>query len=113
MVGKNKSVDLLNLISDNLSVANKEYIMTQNTAERMAMIRAAAQKFQKSKTKEARFVRTEKLTAVRSKPQKAGPVMDNASKDERYWTDASKYAQEWYGEVYRETTKYDNDWGDY
>ena len=109
MVGKNKSVDLLNLISD----THEEAIKDQNTAERMAMIRAAAQKFQKSKTKEARFVRTEKLTAVRSKPQKAGPVMDNASKDERYWTDASKYAQEWYGEVYRETTKYDNDWGDY
>ena len=27
-----------------------------------------------------------------------------------YYTDASKYAKEYYGEVYHETTKFDNDW---
>ena len=30
-----------------------------------------------------------------------------------YYTDASKYAEEHYGEVYRATTGLDNDWGDY
>jgi hypothetical protein len=27
-----------------------------------------------------------------------------------YYTDAPKYANEYYGEVYRATTKFDNDW---
>jgi hypothetical protein len=81
----------------------KDYIMTQSTADRMALIRQAAQKFQKTQTKQARFVRQEVA------PSKA--IMDNSDsmKDERLYTDASKYADEYYGEVYRETTKYDYD----
>lgn len=33
--------------------------------------------------------------------------------DENYnqWTDASKYADTYYGDAMRETTKFDNDWG--
>ena len=27
-----------------------------------------------------------------------------------HWTDASRYADEWYGETMRETTRFDNDW---
>jgi hypothetical protein len=74
----------------------RNYIMaTQTTAERMALIRAAAQKFQQSKTREARFVREEKV---------------QETSDERYWTDAPRYADQYYGEVYRETTRFDNDW---
>lgn len=30
-----------------------------------------------------------------------------------YYTDASKYAETYYGETFRETTRHDNDWGDY
>ena len=77
--------------------------MTQSTADRMALIRQAAQKFQKTQTKQARFVRQEVT------PSKA--IMDNSDSmlDERYYTDATKYADEYYGEVYRETTKYDYD----
>lgn len=32
--------------------------------------------------------------------------------DENYnrWTDEAKYADQYYGDVYRETTKFDNDW---
>ena len=83
--------------------------MTQSTADRMALIRQAAQKFQKTQTKQARFVRQEKLPAAFQSQSKA--IMDNSdsAKDERYYTDASKYADEYYGEVYRETTKYDYD----
>jgi hypothetical protein len=81
----------------------KDYIMTQSTADRMALIPQAAQKFQKTQTKQARFVRQEVT------PSKA--IMDNSDSmlDERYYTDASKYANEYYGEVYRETTKFDYD----
>lgn len=34
-------------------------------------------------------------------------------KEEFYWSDAPKYAQQYYGEVYHETTRHDTDWGDY
>lgn len=67
----------------------------QTQAERMAMIRQAAKNFQAKQTKQARFRREEKKE-VRS--------------DERHWTDAPRYAEKYYGEVYRETTRFDNDW---
>jgi len=80
----------------------------QSKAERIAMIKASAKRLQQSKTREARFVRME------AKPSKsnAKSFLDNSDsmKDERYYTDASKYAKEWYGEVYHETTRFDNDW---
>ena len=31
-------------------------------------------------------------------------------KEEMHWTDASKYADQYYGETYRATTGLDNDW---
>ena len=34
-------------------------------------------------------------------------------KEEMHWSDASKYADQYYGETYRATTGLDNDWGDY
>ena len=34
-------------------------------------------------------------------------------KEEMHWSDASKYAEQYYGETYRATTGLDNDWGDY
>ena len=67
----------------------------QSTTERMKMIRAAAKTFQKKQNRAARFVREEKV---------------KVDKDERYWTDASSYADQYYGETYRATTRYDNDW---
>jgi hypothetical protein len=77
--------------------------MTQSTLNRMALIRKAAQKLQKTQTKQNHFVRQERVASK--------AIMDNSdsAKDERYYTDSSKYANEYYGEVYRETTKYDYD----
>lgn len=31
-------------------------------------------------------------------------------KEEFHWTDAPKYAEKYYGETFRETTRFDNDW---
>ena len=31
-------------------------------------------------------------------------------KEEMHWTDASKYAKQYYGDTFYETTRYDNDW---
>ena len=55
----------------------------QSKAERLAMIKEAAKKFQSSQTRQARFVREEKV---------------KVEKDERYWTDASAYANQYYGD---------------
>ncbi len=54
-----------------------------------------------------------KKAAQRIKAQKvrdARDAFDNSSKDERYWTDASAYAEQHYGETYRATTSLDDDW---
>jgi hypothetical protein len=48
----------------------KDYIMTQSTADRMALIRQAAQKFQKTQTKQAHFVRQERVASK--------AIMDNS-----------------------------------
>ena len=67
----------------------------QSKSERLAMIKASADRFKKLKAQEARFVREEKR---------------KVESDERYWTDASSYADQYYGDVYRATTRLDNDW---
>lgn len=43
----------------------------------------------------------------------AGGLETSHVDDSLYYTDASKYAEEFYGETYRATTAFDNDWGDY
>jgi phage antirepressor YoqD-like protein len=70
----------------------------QTPAERMKLIREAAKKFKQKQQRLAKFQREESVVLT---------------EDERYWTDASKYAEEYYGDVYKATTKFDNDWGDY
>lgn len=67
----------------------------QSKSERLQMIREAAKRLQKRNAREARFTREEKT---------------KVEKDERFWTDASAYAEEYYGETYRATTRFDNDW---
>lgn len=52
--------------------------------------------FMKKQKKAVRFTREER---------------EQVTEDERYWTDASKYANEYYGDVYKQTTRFDNDWG--
>lgn len=63
----------------------------QSKAERLAMIREAAKKFNKP------------VVVARQKPRKD-------DEDERYWTDASKYANQYYGETFRETVRHDQEW---
>jgi len=62
----------------------------QSYAERMELIRAAHQK-------------------LMTKPKRKSANRQDRG-DERFWTDASKYANEYYGEAYRATTRYDNEW---
>jgi len=72
----------------------------QTYDERMAMIREAAAKFNKKVKRNNTARRTETS------------FMDKYNDDENInaYTDASKYAKEYYGEVMYETTRFDNDW---
>lgn len=89
-----------------------EYATTQD--ERIALIKKIA-------------LRKKKMSAIRKKSsstivkaKRVTPMVrdfvktpDDSSKNPYYYTDSSKYANEYYGEVYRETTRFDDDWGDY
>lgn len=67
----------------------------QTREERLELIHETAKRFKAKQAMEARYKREE-----------------NAKVDgsELYWSDAPKYAEKYYGEVYRETTRFDNDW---
>ena len=68
--------------------------------ERMALIRKTAKKFNKKMKRNKRVLKDET------------PVFDRSSDNNNinHWTDATRYANKYYGEVYRATTKFDNDW---
>jgi hypothetical protein len=40
----------------------------------------------------------------------ASEVIKTDDTNINHWTDASQYANQYYGEVYKQTTQYDNDW---
>lgn len=81
-------------------------------SERIALIREIAERKKKMK-----MIKAEAQTVFRKAPKVSHKMMDVAdedtSKNPNYWTDASKYANQYYGETFRATTQYDNDWGDY
>lgn len=79
-----------------------EYATTQS--DRLALIKKISE-------------RKKKLAAVKSKtrkmrvPKANRSFMDVPKESNMYqWTDASKYAKEYYGETLHYTTKFDNDW---
>lgn len=76
----------------------------QTKAERMALIREAAKKFQAKQTRAARFAREEREYDREFESRKKKEA------SEIYWTDSREYASKYYGDVYRATTRFDNDW---
>ena len=74
----------------------------QTKAERLAMIKAAAEKFNK-KQKRNRRVRESETSFM---DRYSGLDGENIN----HYTDASKYAKEYYGETMFETTRFDNVW---
>ena len=85
-----------------------------NYDDRIALIKKIAEQ------KKHEDARKKRMAKVRSQSTK---VMKQAKKVKRdfmqipaegenmyQWTDASKYAKEYYGETYYQTTRYDNDW---
>ena len=107
----NNPVDLLNLISDTHEEAIKDYVMNTFVdllkAEHAAAMKAKASAFAKAEAKKQRaFMASQKRQA------NAQRVENSALRNEDfYYTDSSKYAKQYYGETYYETTRHDNDWG--
>ena len=89
-------------------------------ADRLAMIKQVAEKHNRQSVLKSRLAK--KAKAVKGwmdeveKPAKA-PTQNLTEKydsyNENHYTDASKYAKEHYGDRYHQTTRFDNDWGDY
>lgn len=79
--------------------------------ERMALIKQIAERKNKMKR-----IKAQSKTVFRKAPKVQRKMMDvpeDTSKNPNYYTDASKYAKQYYGETFYQTTRYDNDWGDY
>ena len=58
------------------------------------------------KKEHAKFMRKQERQAVAKRARYNG-----LTNDDFYYTDGSKYAEQYYGDRYRQTTSLDNDWG--
>ncbi len=73
-------------------------LMAQTKEERLQMIKDAHARFKARQAREARLM---------AEMDKEG---EERTENWNHWTDASSYANEYYGETFRNTTRYDNDW---
>jgi len=84
--------------------------------ERLALIASLAPKYN-ARTNMKKKVKASSRRAARyvDSPEREKVKRDFMSTPDgtnwNHWTDASKYAKEYYGEVMYETTRFDNDWG--
>ena len=85
----------------------------QQKADRLALIAKIAHKQKVEKATKLRMakVKASSKTLTKRVPKKARSFMEVPKETNIYaWTDASKYAKEYYGETLYETTRYDNEW---
>ncbi len=72
-------------------------------------LKAEAKSFAKAQAKkQSAFMNSQKRQAKARRTENS-PLRN----EDFYYTDASKYAKQYYGETFHETTRHDNDWGDY
>jgi len=85
-------------------------------ADRLALIKDVAERRNRVKKIVAKGKAVKRYSdehvATRKPTQNLTEKYDGGS-NELHYTDASKYAKEFYGERYHQTTRFDNDWGDY
>jgi len=75
--------------------------------DRMALIKKIDQRRKKMAKVKAKTQKTYEMVNYKTGPKKIEiPKESNMY----HWTDASKYAKEYYGETMYETTRFDNDW---
>ena len=92
----------------------------QEKANRLALIKKIAEKRNRQAAFKAKIASqgskvrrwTDEVEAPRRKKANDKFEAELARMDENHnaWTDASKYAEQYYGETMRETTRFDNDW---
>ena len=85
----------------------------QQKADRLAIIQKIAERQKREKATALRMakLKTSSKSLVKRVPKKKRSLMEVPKESNIYaWTDASKYAKEYYGETMYETTRYDNDW---
>lgn len=78
-------------------------------SERLALIKEIAERKKKLAAIKKKSSNTALLVKASSVPARTFmDTPDDSSKNPNYYTDASKYAGEYYGETFRETTKFDS-----
>jgi len=92
----------------------------QQKADRLALIKTVSEKrnakaaFKKKVQAKTVKVRryTDEVEAPKRKTSQAefDSMVNKLDENHNQWTDAPSYAKEYYGEVYAETTRFDNDW---
>ena len=93
--------------------------ITQTREERLAIIKIAAERVAKRNAMrikmkkgaiKAYLAAAPHKEIIRKKEIKYQEKMEAMNENYNHYTDAPKYVKEYYGEVYRDTTKYDNEW---
>lgn len=86
--------------------------MTQTKEQRLALIKEVAIRRKKMERRMAKLKEVKVKTRNVSRQVKVKrDYMDIPTESNIYaYTDASKYANEYYGETMHHTTKFDNDW---
>ena len=85
----------------------------QQKADRLAIIQKIAERQKREKATALRMakLKTRSKSLVKRVPKKKRDFTEIPKESNMYqWTDASKYAKEYYGETMYETTRFDNDW---
>lgn len=69
-------------------------------------LKAEANNFAKAQAKKQRAFMSSQKRQTKARRTENSPLRN----DDFYYTDAPKYAEKYYGETFRETTRFDNDW---
>ena len=96
-------------------------MIAKNLDDRLAIIKAIAEKQKNEKARKERLATIRKNTAKvsivarkkRTAEDKKLTDFTGGQDNVNHYTDASKYAKTHYGEKLHETTRHDTDWGDY
>jgi len=96
-------------------------MIAKNLDDRLAIIKAIAEKQKNEKARKERLATIRKNTAKvsivarkkRTAEDKKLTDFTGGQDNVNHYTDASKYAKTHYGETLHETTRHDTDWGDY
>ena len=93
---------------------------TEQKAARLELIKKVAAKVEARKAFKAkqaanaakvrRWTDVDEKASRKTKAANFDRMIEKLDENHNLWTDAPKYAEQYYGDVYRDTTKYDNDW---